>query len=79
MAQLTHKELILQDNIKMCQESVQFLQACMNMVNDPQLKTYVNRCYRIIEKMLRFCPGILLTIYSKQRGGDRVRHKPRIR
>lgn len=47
MAQLTHKELmLLQDNIKMCQESVQFLQACMNMVNDPQLK---NLCQQMLQ------------------------------
>jgi rubrerythrin len=47
MAQLTHKELmLLQDNIKMCQESVQFLQGCMNMVNDPQLK---NLCQQMLQ------------------------------
>ena len=47
MAQLTHKELmLLQDNIKMCQESSQFLQGCMNMVSDPQLK---NLCQQMLQ------------------------------
>ncbi|HHU48346.1 MAG: hypothetical protein ACOYEH_01420 [Caldicoprobacterales bacterium] len=47
MAQLTHKELLLlQDNIKMCQETVQFLQGCIQMVNDPQLK---NLCQQMVQ------------------------------
>jgi rubrerythrin len=47
MTQLTHKELmLLQDNINMCQETVQFLQGCLNMVNDPQLK---NLCQQMIQ------------------------------
>jgi hypothetical protein len=47
MAQLTHKELLLlQDNIKMCQETVQFLQGCIQMANDPQLK---NLCQQMMQ------------------------------
>jgi len=39
MAKLTQKELmLLQDNIKMCQETEQFIQGCINMISDPQLK-----------------------------------------
>ena len=44
MAQLTQKELmLLQDNIRMCQETEQFLQGCVNMVTDPQLKNLASR------------------------------------
>lgn len=47
MAQLTHRELmLLQDNISMCQETVQFLQGCLNIVKDPQLK---NLCQQMIQ------------------------------
>ncbi len=39
MTQLTQKELmLLQDNINMCKETAQFLQGCVNMVTDPELK-----------------------------------------
>ena len=48
MAQLTHKELmLLQDNISMCQETAQFLQGCINMVSDPQLK---NICQQMVQE-----------------------------
>ena len=41
---LTQKELMLiQDNIKMCQESTQFIQGCINMITDPQLKNICNQ------------------------------------
>lgn len=47
MAQLTHKELLLlQDNIKMCQETEQFLQTCVNSTNDQQLK---NICQQMMQ------------------------------
>jgi len=47
MAQLTHKELLLlQDNIKMCQETAQFLQSCVNSTNDQQLK---NICQQMLQ------------------------------
>lgn len=47
MAQLTQKELmLLQDIIRMCQETEQFLQGCVNMVTDPQLK---NLCQQMIQ------------------------------
>ena len=47
MAQLTQKELMLiQDNIKMSQESTQFIQGCINMVNDSELK---NLCQQMIQ------------------------------
>ena len=48
MAELTQKELmLLQDNISMCQDTAQFLQGCVNMVNDPQLK---NLCQQMIQE-----------------------------
>lgn len=48
MAQLTQKELmLLQDNIGMCQDTAQFLQGCVNMVSDPQLK---NLCQQMIQE-----------------------------
>ncbi|MFU0799624.1 MAG: DUF2383 domain-containing protein [Xylanivirga thermophila] len=47
MTQLTHKELLLlQDNISMCQQTADFLQSCVNTVNDPQLK---NLCQQMIQ------------------------------
>lgn len=48
MAQLTQKELMLiQDNIKMCQDSTKFIQGCINIVNDPELK---NLCQQMIQE-----------------------------
>jgi rubrerythrin len=48
MEQLTHRELmLLQDNISMCQETTQFLQGCINMVTDPQLK---NMCQQMVQE-----------------------------
>jgi hypothetical protein len=47
MAQLTQKELmLLQDNIKMCQETEKFLHGCIGMVSDPQLK---NLCQQMMQ------------------------------
>ncbi|MBE3102460.1 MAG: DUF2383 domain-containing protein [Firmicutes bacterium] len=47
MAQLSHKELILlQDNISMCQDTAQFLQTCVNMTSNQQLK---NMCQQMIQ------------------------------
>ena len=47
MAQLSHKELILlQDNISMCQDTAQFLQTCVNMTGNQQLK---NMCQQMIQ------------------------------
>lgn len=48
MAQLTHKELmLLQDNICMCQESTKYIQGCINLVTDPQLK---NMCQQMAQE-----------------------------
>lgn len=48
MAQLTQKELmLLQDNIRMCQESTAFIQGCINMVTDPELE---NICQQMIQE-----------------------------
>ena len=39
MANLTHKELLLlQDNIAMCQDTAQFIQASVNNISDSQLR-----------------------------------------
>lgn len=47
MAQLTQKELLLlQDNICMCNDTAEYLQACVNTVSDPQLK---NICQQMIQ------------------------------
>lgn len=48
MAQLTHRELmLLQDNISMCQETAKYLQGCINLVTDPQLK---NMCQQMAQE-----------------------------
>lgn len=48
MAQLTHKELmLLQDNISMCQETTKFLQGCIQLATDPQLK---NLCQQMVQE-----------------------------
>lgn len=44
MAQINHKELLLlQDNISMCQNTVEILQSCINTTNDAQLKNMCNQ------------------------------------
>lgn len=46
MTSLSHRELLLlQDNIKMCQETAQFVQTCINITNDQQLK---NICQQML-------------------------------
>ncbi|HOB19574.1 MAG TPA: hypothetical protein PK830_00840 [Candidatus Atribacteria bacterium] len=46
MTSLSHKELmLLQDNIRMCQETAQFLQTCVNIAGDQQLK---NICQQLL-------------------------------
>lgn len=39
MSNLTHRELLLlQDNIGMCQDTAQFIQASVNNITDPEFK-----------------------------------------
>jgi len=45
---LTSKELmLLQDNIKMCENNIKFLEGCVELVTDPQAKTL---CQQMIKE-----------------------------